>query len=68
MLDVALATNNGAGDFNPAYSPNGEAIVFVSNRGAGDDVDIFRMHSDGSAERRVTDNAKDEDSPDWGTG
>ena len=58
-------TDNDADDEQPAYSPDGESIVFASNRGSGDS-DIFRMDSNGGHASRVTQNNKAEESPDWG--
>ena len=58
-------TDNSANDYQPAYSPDGESIVFASDRGGGD-TDIFRMDANGRHPERVTRNTKDEESPDWG--
>jgi TolB protein len=56
-------TTNDVGDYQPAYSPNGKSIVFVSEQGGGN---VYRMDADGTPRGKVTDNGKDEESPDWG--
>jgi WD40 repeat protein len=54
--DVAITTppNDGGGDFEPHWSPNGSDIVFERDRGDVDN-DVFVVHSDGSGLKRLTD-------------
>ena len=52
-------TNNAAGDFGPAWSPDGTKIAF--NRG----FDIFVMDADGSSQTRLTSAAAMNIAPSW---
>ncbi len=59
-------SNHPAEDWDPAWSPNGAQIAFVSNR-IIDDVEghyIYVMAADGSALRKLT-HDNDGDRPDW---
>ena len=47
-------THSGSLDYNPAWSPAAEWIVFTSERGGS--ADLYRIHSDGSGLERLTDN------------
>jgi TolB protein len=49
---------------DPAWAPNGRHIVFASTRLGR--RDIFVMHADGSEQRRLTNNGRDNYLPDWG--
>jgi TolB protein len=40
-------------DYDPAWSPDGQSIVFTSDRGGS--ADLYRVHVDGSALERLTD-------------
>lgn len=57
-------TRHSADDEDPAISPDGKTIAFVSRR---DDAkgDIFLMDIDGKNERRMTDEATSERAPMW---
>jgi len=59
-------SNNPADDFNPAISPDGKRIAFVSNRESeqGGGQTIYVMNADGSGLRQVTFQGGS-DSPDW---
>ena len=48
---------------NPAWSPDGTQILFVSYRDGN--ADLYEMNSDGSNVRRITDTPEAEDSPSW---
>ena len=41
-------------DYNPVWSPDGQWIVFTSERNGS--ADLYRMHPDGSGLERLTDN------------
>jgi len=53
-------TNNPEGNFEPAISPSGDAIVFVSSRDRV--AELYRMRPDGSEQARLTHTPRDE----WG--
>lgn len=46
-------TDNDSHDFNPAWSPDGAWIAFVSDR-AGGYGDLYVMDTDGEGQRRLT--------------
>ena len=48
---------------DPGWSPDGRHLVFTSTRMG--QRDIFVMHADGSEQRRVTNNGRDNILPDW---
>ena len=59
-------TNNSSDDFDPAWSPDGKQIAFVSNRPTanGDGQFIYVMNADGSDVRQLT-TETDSKFPDW---
>lgn len=48
---------------DPSYSPNGKRIVFTSDRDG--DTEIFKMHANGTRERRLTKNDDVDFNPAW---
>jgi Periplasmic component of the Tol biopolymer transport system len=52
--DVTDLTNNPAGDYSPAWSPDGSRIAFVSERSGN--AEIFVMNPDGSGLSQLTQN------------
>lgn len=48
---------------DPAWSPDGKRIAFVSTRDG--DAEIYVMRADGSGERSLTNNAVTDIQPDW---
>src|SRR5215208_4868194 len=48
-------TDNGAGNYQPAYSPNGKQIAYVGF--AGNDSEIYTIHAKGGGKRQLTDNS-----------
>jgi len=56
-------TSNDDRDEDPAWSPNGSQIAFVSNRDG--DAEIFVMNTDGTGLRQLTDNRATEGDPAW---
>ena len=51
-------------DFDPAWSPDGSKIAFVSNRD-GVDTELYLMNTDGSSLVRLTDDGLDDTMPAW---
>jgi Tol biopolymer transport system component len=58
--NVARLTNHAAFDQQPAWSPDGSKIAFVSQRDGNSE--IYVMHADGSNQTRLTD---DDANPAW---
>lgn len=59
--------NRAAGATEPAWSPNGKRIAFVLHPRNEEDADteIVTMQVDGSGFRKVTNNGRNDYSPDW---
>jgi TolB protein len=55
-------TSQGANE-DPTWSPDGRHLVFTSTRMGP--RDIFSMHADGTEQRRLTSNGRDNYLPDW---
>lgn len=58
-------TNNPAGDYRPAWSPDGRYITFHSNRDDG--TEIYVMNADGKNPIRLTNNSASDYRPAWTT-
>jgi Tol biopolymer transport system component len=58
-----LTENSGPADFNLCWSPDGNEIVFVSDRDGNDE--IYVMNSDGTNHTRLTDNNGHDSHPVW---
>ena len=56
-------TINYAGDYDPAWSPDGTKIAFISDRDGNNE--IYIMDADGSNQRNLTNNLADEYEPAW---
>jgi len=56
-------TANSAIDFFPFWSPDGQQILFQSDRDG--DYEIFVMNADGTGQVRLTDNALNDGQPAW---
>lgn len=56
-------TSGARASFDPAWSPQGDFIVFVSQEPGNDE--IFRIRPDGSDRQRLTDNPAADRSPSW---
>ena len=63
QTDVTPSSGSSGDDLNPAWSPDGQQIVFSSDRDGGGDSEIFVMSSDGSNITQLTDNAVDDSYP-----
>src|SRR5687767_1898372 len=72
-LKISVAQADGTGvrkltsgldrQVSPAWSPDGERIVYASDR--GDSFDIWSIKPDGSGNQRLTDGPQDETLPAW---
>jgi Tol biopolymer transport system component len=60
---VTRLTNSAALDGQPAWSPDGRKLAFVSNRAGNDE--IYVMNADGTGVTRLTNNAAVDRSPVW---
>jgi len=56
-------TTNDDYEKDPAWSPDGMQLAYISN--AGGDADVWVMSSDGGGERNLTDDAFRQGEPDW---
>ena len=56
-------TTNPAGDYSPAWSPDGGNVAFSSTR--DQNYEIYVMNDDGSGQARLTSHGGYDDSPDW---
>jgi TolB protein len=56
-------THDVEGNFEPAVSPDGQSIAFVSSRDG--DAEIYVMTADGGVPRRLTDSRGDDSQPVW---
>lgn len=61
--DFINLSRNAATDIDPAWSPDGQQIAFVSDRNGS--FDIFIMKADGSGVTQVTTDPMDERHPAW---
>ena len=57
-------TNNGGGDHNPSYSPDGTRIVFESFR--NNNAEIYVMNVDGTNQTNLSNHNGSDLSPTWG--
>ncbi|MGI8721742.1 MAG: TolB family protein [Geodermatophilaceae bacterium] len=65
---VANLTNQFGVDVNPAWSPDGSRIVFISDRdraGQLPPTDVYVMQADGTGVVRATDNPDSEEDVEW---
>jgi TolB protein len=60
--EIQQMTTSGANE-DPAWSPDGRHLVFTSSRSGTKDV--YVMHADGSGQKRLTRNARNNFGPDW---
>ena len=63
--DQTRLTFHEAGDDTPAWSPNGQQIVFCSYRDGGPHTEIYVMDADGGNQRRLTHHPGIDGQPDW---
>jgi Tol biopolymer transport system component len=60
---IVQLTSDPADDIQPHYSPNGEQVVFTSNRSGN--WDLWLISRDGTGLRQLTQNPGDEIAPTW---
>jgi len=58
-------TNSSGRDWYPAFSPNGEKLVFVSDRDGNSE--LYVIDADGTPETRLTTRSGVDHHPDWGS-
>jgi hypothetical protein len=58
-------TNNPARDDDPAWSPDGRRIAFVSNRDGANNSEIYVMNADGTGVTRLTNSPGSDGWPSW---
>lgn len=63
LFEPIILTPDTSGDYAPAWSPDGQRIVFVSERDGN--AEIYVMNADSSNPIRLTYTAAAEQSPDW---
>lgn len=64
--DFRRLTDNDLIDALPLWSPDGTEILFTSNRGDGEKLDLFVMNTDGQVVRQLTQTPDvHEGDPDW---
>jgi TolB protein len=61
--DIKLLTENSSDNSEPAWSPDGDQLAFVSNRDG--DFEIYSMNLDGSNVRRLTNIPGGNRAPSW---
>jgi hypothetical protein len=64
-LAVAL-TGDPGGDVMPSWRPDGDGVVFASDRAQAGNADIYRIALDGSGLVRLTQDPAADLAPDWG--
>jgi Tol biopolymer transport system component len=62
-VNVARLTSSAGDDNQPAWSPDGSRVAFVSNRDGN--PEIYVMNADGGNPTRLTDNPADDLHPTW---
>jgi Tol biopolymer transport system component len=49
-------TSNSSWDLDPAWSPDGSKIAFVTNRDYVNDLEVYVMNADGTGQQNITNN------------
>jgi CubicO group peptidase (beta-lactamase class C family) len=61
--EIVRLTENEFGDFEPAWSPDGKQIAFVSNRDGN--FEVYSMNADGGVQRRLSRTESNEFKVSW---
>jgi len=62
-----LLTDNANNDYEPCYSPSGRKIVYSGQDGPNGDYEIYSIKVGGGGRVQVTDNARGDYAPSWGS-
>jgi Tol biopolymer transport system component len=65
-IQKRITNNDAYGNFQPAWSPDGQYLAFMSIRGSNtEEGDIYVINADGTGETQLTSDPANDDSPAW---
>ena len=62
---INLTNSPYANDFQPAWTPDSQRLIYVSYTAAKGDHDLWSMRRDGSDARVLVEDARDDLAPNW---
>jgi Tol biopolymer transport system component len=62
---VVRLTSDTGWDDRPSFSPDGQQVVYHSNKGGDEDNDLWIINADGSGDVQLTDDKYNDHYPDW---